>query len=731
MAASSRVESDESPVGSTTTSSIQLSADDGRLFPATVYTGIDATKDPELRQALLEGRLNEVESPFDEQRNYHPAVPVIYHHRDLELFALVIPERLRHEEFRFRRRLLSRIEERRGIVPDYMRQFDVVFAPSQLEELEEQRAATMEAADGDESPHQLHRQLQDRQEEVELLERRVEELESERDIEQQQQDQQLQKLRSERDKLQSELDDAMSQIDEYKSELQRLRDNGPDGDDIEALEERQAELKERADELDRREEQLEEVADRVERDSLRVDEAREEVEGERAELEHRRQKLEEKERRLQVRELNLEQRELQAPQQDEESQDDGDSQGTQVVTDDQFVEVVDAGGDDSEPSPAPGPEPSSRQPEVERPQTGAGLAELSAANRPEPTGFTIVDWEPGPDYEVAALGDSGLLSRLVETTDDLVVAGFRISDERALRFADGEPEFLFQCHDVDGVPIITLTLALFDDEQNCVDAIAAPLESGDDHNSAVMEQLQRDLHVHLVVYGEDGQALAGWEAGAPIRSNIEWARSRLDAWSDDGGDDDTRRAVAESLIDADTELVGSMRHPFDTQSFVNFDGASDVALAVSIVGYWSEDEQLDYLIGNRSFPLESFHQIQQRVVRQALHWGIAIGPALRNVAIDQSIIVDDTSLVQRLLSNFAEVCVGLRRNDLDPIEQWENWADLIELAEARNVTPDPEVIELAEASLERAEEYEEVVDEEGGHQQLDAVGGDVDVEEVS
>ena len=730
MAASSRVESDEAPVGNTTTSSIQISADDGRLFPATVYTGIDVVEDPELRQALLEGTLNEVESPFDENRSYHPAVPVIYHNRDLELFALVIPERLRHEEFRFRRRLLSRIEQRRGIVPDYMRQFDVVFDSSRLEQLEEQHSAAMEAADGDEPRHQLQQQLEERQEEVELLERRVEELESGSDNEQQQREEQLQQLRSERDELQSELDDAKTRIDDYESELQRLRDEGPDGDDVEEFQQRRAELEERAEELDEREQQLEEVADRVERDSLRVDEVREEVEGERAELEHLRQKLDEKERRLQVRELNLEQRELKAQQEGAEAEGEDNSQGTQVVTDDQFIEVVDTGDSDSEPSTVAAQKPDQEppQPEVERPQTGAGLAELSGANRPEPTGFTIVDWEPGSDYEVSALGESGLSSRLVETTDDLVVAGFRVSDERALRFADGEPEFLFQCHDVDGVPVVTLTLALFDGDQNCIDAIAAPLQSGDDDNSALMDQLERDLHVHLVVYGEDGQALAGWEAGAPIRSNIEWARKRLDAWAGDG---DERAKSAESMIDADTEIVGSMHHPFDSQSFVEFDGASDVALAVSIVGYWSKDEQVDYLIGNRSYPLESFRQIQQRVVRQALHWGIAIGPALREVAIDHAIIVDKTSLVQRLLSNFAEVCVGLRPNDLDPIEQWENWADLIELAEAYEITPDPEMIELAEASLERAEEYEEVVDEDGGRQQLDAVGGDVDVEGAS
>jgi hypothetical protein len=81
---------------------------------------------------------------------------------------------------------------------------------------------------------------------------------------------------------------------------------------------------------------------------------------------------------------------------------------------------------------------------------------------------------------------------------------------------------------------------------------------------------------------------------------------------------------------------------------------------------------------------------------------------LRQIAVEHAIIPDQVSLTQRLLANFAEVCVGLRPNDLDPLEEWENWDALIKLAERHGVGMDPDIVELAEGSLKRAEEFEEL-----------------------
>lgn len=714
----------ETAVGETTTTTIQVSSEDGASFPATVYTGVNVTDDPDLRDSLLDGTLNEVESPFDDGRVYRPAVPVTYHDEDQKLFVLVIPEALRHEEFECRSVLLDRLASHHEVVPEYMRRFEVVFDPARIEELERRytgpEADEQSDAEDDGGSGQLDEQLEERDREIDRLEQRLEDVE-----------QQLEDERDEREQLEQQLEEAREECDRLEDRLE-TQDRDADALDERArqLESRADELDERAEELDEREEQLQEVADRVERDSARVDEARQQLEEDRSEFKRRLEQLEERERELQVKELNLEQQELDRQQTGAADEDPRES--TQVVTDDQFIEVRDADEADEleddlgEQSSQPGAESSGLA--AESSEVGNESARPVAppgSSRPEPAKATIMTYDPEDFYEDFQEVEPGDRDWFVEPTDDLVVVGYRMDDDRAEAFLKEEPSFLFQLQEIDGVPVVTLTLGVFDDQGDCVDAVGAPVTDFEDRDSRILDEIGRELHVHLALYGEDGGRLTAWEAGAPIRRNIEWARKRVADWREDRDDADEHLDEAvEAFEEGDVDLVGAMDHPFEVNRFVDFEGASDVALAVSIVGYWSEDEQFEYLIGNRSFSLEEFRQIQKRVVRQALHWGIAPGEQLRDVAVEEAIIPDHESMVERLLSNYAEVCVGLRPNDLDPVEQWENWDELIDLAEAYDVTPDAEMLELAEVSLKRAEEYQQTLQEDDGAEPEEPAGGD-------
>ncbi len=660
--------SGDSGLGTTRRRTIQISGDDGSVFLGTVYTGVNVTTDPELLDPLMEGTLNEVESPTEEGRIYRPAVPVIYHDEERKIFALVIPEVLRHEEFDCRRELLDQLASRREVIPGYMRRFEVVFDPRQLNDL------------GKEG------QLAGPKEKTQLIERPA------TDAEVNHLRQQLQEKEQQLEKLQSRLEQTES------------GERPPTGGSVgpEELEERVRELDEREQQLEIDREQLDEVADRVERDSARIDEVSRRNEELRAELEHREQQLREKERKLQVRELNLEQKELEIQKEHELAMAGGlkpyANERTQVVTEDQFIEVVDAASGSGQAALASAAVADSEAVEAARPR------------RPEPTSRMI---SPSDSEQIeAAYPQEVQEDWFVRQTADLVLVGYRIGEERQRGFLEGEVEFLFQVHEVEGIPFIGLTLAAFDEDSGCVDAVTAPMSDRGEEQSSILDKVARDLHVYLAVYGEDGQLVAAWEAGGPLRRNIGWARQRLRQWRDSVEDPEVVDVKAAEFLAENPELVGSMRHPFESQSFSQFDGAADVKLAASIVGYWSEPEQFDYLIGNRSFSLQAFLNVQKRVVRQALHWGLAFGEALQQVAVEESIILDEKSMVQRMLSNFAEVCVGLRANDLDPLEQWENWDRLIEMAEEHRVTPDPDVLELAESSLKRAEEYEAVVEEQ-------------------
>jgi hypothetical protein len=103
-----------------------VTSESGRTFTASVVTQINATTDPSLREALVDGTLTTVSDPHT-GRTYHLAVPVLVHDEPLRLFVLVLPDALRHREFACRRELLDAMENSGEPLADYVREFKVAF----------------------------------------------------------------------------------------------------------------------------------------------------------------------------------------------------------------------------------------------------------------------------------------------------------------------------------------------------------------------------------------------------------------------------------------------------------------------------------------------------------------------------------------------------------------------------------------------------------------------------
>ena len=129
----------------------------------------------------------------------------------------------------------------------------------------------------------------------------------------------------------------------------------------------------------------------------------------------------------------------------------------------------------------------------------------------------------------------------------------------------------------------------------------------------------------------------------------------------------------------------------------DFEGLSQIRLAAGIVGYWSSDDAFPYLVANRSFPLERFRAMQRHVLEAAIDAGLSGFSSVATITV--------LAMFETLLANFAEVSTGLRPNDLDPMEEWDNWDKLVQFARDVGVTPDAEVLELAESRLERAKRH--------------------------
>ena len=120
-------------LGRTRRETFTVTGASGDTFQAAVFTQINATESPELRALVTDGRTAEVTDPTSGAR-YLLALPLIYHDEALRLFALVLPDSMRHLEFDKRAELLSRLKDE-GTVPRYVREFHTVFGAAELSAL--------------------------------------------------------------------------------------------------------------------------------------------------------------------------------------------------------------------------------------------------------------------------------------------------------------------------------------------------------------------------------------------------------------------------------------------------------------------------------------------------------------------------------------------------------------------------------------------------------------------
>jgi hypothetical protein len=641
-------------LGETEQSSVQISTDSGAIFQADVYDAINAAEDPELESSLFRGGLNRVESPFSD-RIYHPAIPVRYHDPERRLFALVIPEALRHRELQLRQELLESLAADPEIVPDYVRNFEVVIGPSQLQHLADSKETSGEA------PRRVRR-------------------------------------------LQSDGGDGAEE-----TSFENDAATAPDGEPLpealpEQIEDEREALEQERRELEQKREQLQEVSDRIDRERRQMDEVEQEIQQERRELEamrenleqeqqsleRQREELEQERQSIEAERLRLEEQRRSLESQREQSASDGAAEETQVVTEDQFISVAPDDQAHADSAPLPESEDATRD---------AVGTERTSGVEVEP-----LDREAFRDEDVSFESDDALEQR-VEIVDGRVRAIARLDDDRAEELTDEPPEFFVQSHWIEDYPLAALAIARLDDDRRVEASFGWPLDLADADHGAVWETLAEETALEFALYRRSDDELAGaFEVEGPLEDNVEWVRHGLESDLDEDPEG-TFEQASSSYLDPAFERVGAMRHNFDRQAFRQLATPAQVKLAAGVVGYWSDGEVFEYLISNRSYPMTEFRELQEDVVEAALETGIYLSEPLRALALELGMADDEAEIAERSMSNFAEVSVQIRGadNDLEPMDEWDNWEALIELAQDVGVTPDPDVIELAEASLKRAQ----------------------------
>lgn len=626
----------QTPFVQTRSTSVRVTGRHGDVFRAEVYRCVNVTTDPELRDALRSGALYEVDAP-DGGEPYRLALPLCYHDEDAQLFALVLPEALRHREFALRAELLDELDQVDGPLPDYIRQFDTVVGVDGLAELEARAARPADAAEAN-------------------------------------------------DELVADGGQPASTV---------VSEPPQPSEDVRAeLEAAWQELEEERDQLAQERQQLDEVRERIDRERARMDEVEDEIARERDEIREMRSEIE-------AMKLNLEQKQLRMEQGAPESNAE---ESTQVVTDDQFIEVV----DDDDASEANPDQPGRAEPAGAEPHEATELIESPYHDQQEPAELTEEEVNRADD----ALAPQTFASdawRSVEVVDGHVLASAKLPDAVITAFEDAPTRSFFVQYDHEGgYPLLGLLFAALDDDEQATETVGWALDVANADHEIVLDRLDGSVELRVALYDGADKLAAVYEIAAPLHDNVDWIRNRAEhVLAEEDVDLGSFDDAANRWQAADFERLGAMRHNFRHDSFEEATTPGELKLATGIVGYWSTPEKYEYLVANRSFPLDQFEAIQKRVVRRAVQHGLYLNAPLRRVAVEAGLAADEIELVERLVAEFAEISVGLRDNDLDPIQEWENWEDLIELAEDVGVTIDPDVLELAEASLKRAQDFQE------------------------
>lgn len=444
------------------------------------------------------------------------------------------------------------------------------------------------------------------------------------------------------------------------------------------LAKKRAELEAEAERIRVEREQLDEVRERFDRERDQLDQLAEQITAGRQELDQLHKAIELERQQLQVQRLNEEAEALKAQSGESSTKEEA----TQVVTDDQFVEIVDVS--DIELAAA--------ESVVKLDVDEVVIAEITAADVPDNMSELV----------------SSARQSAVKIIKDRVLAMAQLDRDKVDKIFEGDPTFFVQLHEIDGYPVVGLLLATLDERDQIVEGFSWPLDPAPDGDRLVLDKLRNRTKLRAAFYGPTGARLKAVEIAAPFSANVAWILERSNELLKKPGR--VKYPEAREKFESDLPKLGTMRHNFTKTSFADMTSTSDVKLAAGIVGYWSKSDTFQYLIANRCFPLEHFRSIQQRVTRRAAEAGIFINRPLRTVALSMDIASDERALVEVLIANFAETSISIRSNDLEPADQWDNWDALLGLGEELGLPPDPDVVELAEVSLKRAQEAEELAE---------------------
>lgn len=639
------------PLGQTKHARLSVRGAQGQRFVALVPTQVNAQSDPPLRQALLEGALTAAQDPQTGAR-YALALPVLYHHEGLQLFALVLPEGLRHQDLQHKHALEEQLALCEEPLPAYVKRFAVVVGAQELLALEQE--AQRKPRGPEDTGLRLHPDPDERERRLVAEHQRLE-------------------------AMRLNLEAFKARLDEQEEALTRRGKPPTPPPDNEptvmvprsVLSQQPPPLPTALGRKNRR------WGDKTEQ-GWELDESPSSS-GHSATL---------------------------PPFQPPASQT-GQHPTVQLPTV-QLPTLAAATQPSAAPLSLPPAPPLARSAAPSSSASGAPSKPNAPASNPSSPKRVQANELPSSDDMPRAFNRLRAKSRPYyhDLHNGQVLLSYRLDESRLKRFSDFAPHLFLQFHDVEEFPLITLLVAALDPDGARLDDIYWPLDPRKSADRALLALLGQTFKLRVALYGEDLKLRQVLTFEEPLELNarhvLQLAEQRLEDGQGLHFDEALRRIEA-----PDYERLGSMRHNFHKASFETLETPGHTRLAAGIVGYWSGSQTFRYLIENRSFSLAWFDAIQKRVIHAAHRFGIALTPDLRRVAVALGLAPDEGAFVRGLAGAWTQTTLGLGHapNDLDPLDTWHNWQDLIEGLEETDQPLDEELSNLASAALKRAQEF--------------------------
>ena len=136
--------------------------------------------------------------------------------------------------------------------------------------------------------------------------------------------------------------------------------------------------------------------------------------------------------------------------------------------------------------------------------------------------------------------------------------------------------------------------------------------------------------------------------------------------------------------------------------------------------FWRAPERFEPLWAKMGFPLSWWSGLEVRVLEAAYFFGLC--PTLDNYEWARARLNQPSNgdYISGMIENFVEVCLRIRRSNLDVVALASNWDRLLHYAQLYQVQVDDEVEALALQTLEEAEMAAED-DQDIVHGSLDAI----------